>query len=197
MTKVINFKSNKKVIKKIVLYSFDGLTQTRYILAQIKKDCLQLRYAYFNHLLPKCKEEYFCIVQDENLKQLLRILDTDLDSILEKISEKFCDYFAFSDFIVFLLENKIKHKIQELNAKRYDLDGILDDSQRLYYDNGALIIPDLFKHPKNGLMKIYSADGKLYMSFEYKDNKKDGEVIYYLKNGNKKAVIMFKNGELV
>lgn len=50
---------------------------------------------------------------------------------------------------------------------------------KLYYEDGKQVIPAKFKHPKDGVCKIYAGDGNLYMEISYKNNLKNGKTSIY------------------
>jgi antitoxin component YwqK of YwqJK toxin-antitoxin module len=49
-----------------------------------------------------------------------------------------------------------------------------DEPNKLYYEDRTLVDPKKYHHPKNGIWKIYTEDGSLYMEISYKDNLKNG-----------------------
>lgn len=51
---------------------------------------------------------------------------------------------------------------EKLNINKtdiYDFGDIYEYGLELYYKNNELIIPDSYKHPKNGITKIYTFEG--------------------------------------
>ncbi len=64
----------------------------------------------------------------------------------------------------------------------YDFDNIYIETGKLYDQEGNLIIPGHYTHPKNGTMKIYTRKKYLFLEITYKNNKKHGMTRCYFEN---------------
>ena len=45
---------------------------------------------------------------------------------------------------------------------------------KLYYEDGSLVIPAKLKPPKNGICKLFTNDRILYMEISYQNKRKNG-----------------------
>lgn len=77
------------------------------------------------------------------------------------------------------------------------INGIFHGIQQVYLEGGIKSSEFFYKMGKlNGLYFIYYPDGKKAMTGEYLLNKKEGDWIYYLRNGNIDYTLNYNKGEL-
>ena len=208
---------------KTVLYCSDNRFDILYITAELENDRLAIRYSRFKRKSPVVDIIYrFDIKSTKNFAGL--ISETQF---LANLKQKFNSKDALKEIAKFADEKNLKYEIynhfdyNEYNFLRYNFGDIYDDNDKLFYEDGSIIIPALFKHPKDGICKIYTEEGSLYLEISYENNQKngltrcfqensntlkfeqyyknnrlDGVAITYYSDGSIKTKELFENGEL-
>ncbi len=191
MAKVIEIKKyqKRKKIDRICLFCIDNKDETRYITAEFKKNNLLIRFTHFNYLLEDSNLDLIYKFNPTETRKFIKLLADNKSDFLYELKTKFDSFSGCTDIIKFVNSNDIRYEIIEGNYNddgdeilRYDFGDIYLGYDRLYYGNGELIIPTLYEHPKNGVSKIYTAEGYLYLEISYKNNKKDGTAKCYFEN---------------
>lgn len=191
MAEVIEIKKYQKreKIDRICLFCIDNKDETRYITAEFKKNNLIIRFTHFNHILEDSDFDLIYKFNTVETRKFIKLLADNKSDFLYELKTKFNSFTACADIIKFVDINSIKYEIIKGNCDndgneilRYDFGDIYEDKDRLYYGNGELIIPILYKHPKNGVSKIYTDEGYLYLEISYKNNKKEGQTKCYFYN---------------
>ena len=173
---------------KVLLYCIDKRLETMYITAELEKKHLVIRYSHFKSL-GKYSEENFIYKYDVNSTKKFMELISETE-FLSKLKEKFNKKDALEKIAEFSAKNQLKYKVfnhfneDEYNPLRYDFGDIYEDVDRLYYEDGSIIIPSLYEHLENGTVKIYTANGHLYMEISYKNNLKDGKAKCYYEDSD-------------
>ncbi len=190
MAKIVDIKKYQKreKINKILLYCVDNKMETRYITAEFKKQNLLIRFTHFNHFKEDMNIDFIYDFTSKEANDFVKTLAKNKSDFLYKLQEMFNTPSACQDLIQYANNHSIEHQLidgnnyDENEIMRYDFGDIYEDEDRLYYSNGELIIPTLYKHPKNGVMKIYLPSGYLYMEISYINNLKDGITKCYFPN---------------
>lgn len=191
MAKIVDIKKYQKreKINKILLYCVDNKMETRYITAEFKKQNLLIRFTHFNHLKKYMDLDYIYVFTSKEANNFVKMLAENKSNFLYKLQKLFNTASACQDLIQYADNHSIKYRLIDSNNYddgneifRYNFDDIYEGENRLYYSNGELIIPTLYKHPKNGVIKIYLPSGYLYMEISYKNNLKDGMTKCYFKD---------------
>ena len=95
------------------------------------------------------------------------------------------------------MKKKSKKNNSDFIKKFYNFDDIYYDYPELYYENGKLISHEHFKHPKNGIVKIFTSKGNLFLEISYKNNKKQGKCVHYHFDKDKvKLIAFYRNNKL-
>ena len=174
--------NTKEKMDKIVLFCSDNNQETKYITALIKNDVMLIQFFNLFNDEKKGLQEYFYKFNSYSVKIFKKLLKANKSNFLNKLSEKFNSASACEDLISFANENKIEYKLNEgyfSRFGRYDFGDIDFDDYRYYDGNNNLIIPGFYKHPTNGIMKIYKENQFLCLSIEYKRGKKNGITKFY------------------
>lgn len=191
MSKIIEMKKYRKCkkIDRILLYCIDNKMETRYITAEFKKQNLLIRFTHFYRCCTHIVMDYIYEFSAKEANKFVKLLAENKSDFLYKLQEMFHNATACQDITHFADNNGLNYRlIPELNyddgdeISRYNLGDIYEDTPLLYYKDGSLIVPTLYKHPKNGVVKIYLPSGYLYMEISYKNNLKDGLTKCYFKD---------------
>lgn len=191
MAKIVDLKKYRKLekINKILLYCVDNKMETRYITAEFKNQNLLVRFTHFSHFKANMDLDYIYVFSSKEANNFVKMLAENKSDFLYKLQEMFDTASACQDLIQYADNHSIEYRLIDGNdyhddneIMRYTLGDIFKDLQCLYYKDGSLIIPTLYKHLKNGVMKIYLPSGYLYMEISYKNNLKDGVTTCYFKD---------------
>lgn len=191
MAKIVDIKKYQKreKINKILLYCVDNKMETRYITAEFKKQNLLIRFTHFTNFKENKNIDYIYNFTPKEAGNFVEQLAENKSEFLYKLQELFNTASACQDLIQYADNHGIEYRLIDSNNYddgneifRYNFDDIYEGENRLYYSNGELIIPTLYKHPKNGVIKIYLPSGYLYMEISYKNNLKDGMAKCYFKD---------------
>ena len=191
MAKIIEMKKyrKRKKIDRILLYCIDNKMETRYITAEFKNKVLLIRFTHFYRCATKIVMDYIYEFLPKEANKFVKLIAEDKVDFLYELQKMFNTATACQDIIQYADNYGINYRlIPDLNYDdgkeflRYNFSDIYEDEPLLYYKNGSLIIPTLYKHPKNGKVKIYLPSGYLYMEISYKNNRKDGMTKCYFRN---------------
>ena len=191
MTKIDEKKKscNHEKIDKILLFCVDNEMETQYTTAEIEKQNLLIRFTSFNHFKDGATIDYIYKFEPKETDIFVKLIAENKSEFLYKLQEMFNTATACQDIIQYADNHFIKYNFEEKNlVLRYNFGDIYEDIPRLYYKDGSLIIPTLYKHPKNGIVKIYLPSGYLYMEISYKNNLKDGMTKIYFENSKQVAL---------
>ena len=172
-----NTKEKTDEISKAILFLKDDEQATRYVTAKFEDKTLVISFTNFNHVADKYVIDYRYKFNEKETQKFIKLLANGQSTFLQKLQEKFNSSSACADLIKYADENDISYKFlsghEGGDLYRYELGDILLDDDLLYDKDKNIIIPSFYKHPKNGVMKIYFRNGNLYMSISYKNNKKN------------------------
>ena len=171
----------------VLLHCTDKRFRIRYITAELNKQNLIIRYT--NHFINKSNiVDYIYKFDTKSTKRFMELISpTDF---LNNLKKNFNSFDALEKISQFADENNLTYKIynhfdyDEYNIFRYNLDDIYDDNDRLYYEDGSIIIPVMYHHPQNGISKIYTGEGNIYYEITYKNNMKNGVMKGYFQDSN-------------
>lgn len=211
--------------QKELLFCVDNRFKTAYITAELINNCLIVRYSLFVDKPQKHSMDFLCKFSKASTKTFDSLYPEK--QFLNYLKKQFCSEHAYFDIQNFADKNNLKYKMynhfdfDEFNPLRYNFGDIYDDSNRLYNQDGSIIIPQLYKPLREGIRKIYSEDGNLYLEITYRNYKKngvvrgyycdstqlqyeqfykndllDGEAITYYSDGQVKERLLFQNGQL-
>lgn len=179
----------KEKTDRIVLFVNDDEQETRYVTAKFEDDELIVSFSNFNHTVDKYVVDYRYKFNKKETKKFIKLLSNGEPTFLQKLQEKFNSSSACADLIKYAEINDIEYEYisghEGGEYYRYELGDIFLDDDLLYDKNKNIIIPSFYKHPINGVMKIYLRNGNLYMSISYKNNKKNGFTKCYSKKTKK------------
>ena len=171
----------RKSINKILLYCVDNSFETRYITAEFEKQNLLIRFTHICHYMRNGDINFVLKFSPKQTRAFVKLLGENKQDFLYKLKEKFYNSPDCWNIIRFANHNHIKYK-ETAEPFFYNFGDIYENIPCLYYEDGSLIIPTLYKHPKNGVVKIYLPSGYLYMEISYKNNLKDGLTKCYFQN---------------
>lgn len=212
--------------QKELLFCVDNRFKTAYITAELINNCLIVRYSLFVDKPQKHSMDFLCKFSKASTKTFASLYPEK--QFLNSIKRQFCSEHAYFDIQNFADKNNLKYKMYNhfdfdvFNQLRYNFGDIYDDSDRLYYEDGSIIIPQLYQPLKEGVRKIYTKNGNLYFEINYKNYLKngvtkgyyedsesiqfeqnytndllDGVATTYYFDGEIKEKLLFKNGELI
>ena len=189
MTKIIDIKKHKKrdKIDKILLYCIDNKMETRYITAEFcEKKELIIRLAQYNNIDSYGRLDYLYIFSKKESNKLVKFFAENKSDFLYELKAKFNTASACNDLIHFADIHNIKYKFDDHSGKIYssffELDDIFLPDNRLYYSKNNLFIPNLHIPPRDGVTKIYTPVGYLYLEISFKNGLKDGITKRYFEN---------------
>lgn len=189
MTKIIDMKKYQKrgKIDRILLYCVDNKMETRYITAEFcEKNELLIKLVHYNNIDSYDRLDYLYIFSKKESNKLVKFFAENKSDFLYELKAKFNTASACSDLIHFADIHNIKYKFDDLSDNIYssflELDDIFLPDNKLYYSKDNLFIPNLYIPPRNGVTKIYTPEGYLYLEISYKNGLKDGMTKCYFEN---------------
>lgn len=181
---------------KVLLFCIDNDFETRYVTAEFREQNLIVRFTHFAYTKEKCNQDFIYVFDETEIKSLSKDLNTNKSGLLDTLKEKFNTFSACYDILSFAKQHDISYETIENYSyqaaeSRYMFGDICETSDRLYDEQGNLIVPTLYTHPQNGIMKIYTYSGNLLLEIPYKNKKMNGEIKWYYKDTD--AIIKILN----
>lgn len=206
--------SDMEIEPNDILFLYRTDFEVRYITAGFtKQHTLVLRFldAFITDEASYGLDDYpcFCFRKCEftkaNSRKFINLLGNNEDSTIKRLKQNYSSFSAYSDILKFADENNIKYcsfdndtswRFEDIGVAVYNFAGHIVYECLLFDEDKKPIIPTLYKVPDNGVLKVYTPYGHLYLEIPFKNGKEDGNVKRYYFNCKQLAYKdHYKNGK--